>query len=158
MLEQVRGNYQEKLEKKKNELCAELKQLAEIEQECGQQLEQLHLSLKEVQNRAEAVRKNMDSMNLCLQVHKEQRPHFFAGKKKKEEYRGRLNELTNQLIKLYDEDIECRRQEKEINENILLRQPSFCNFIEKLREITRHFHIWKRVYIVTISIFEKRVQ
>ena len=36
MLEQVRGNYQEKLEKKKNELCAELKQLAEIEQECGQ--------------------------------------------------------------------------------------------------------------------------
>ena len=51
-LEQARGNYQKKLEKKENELCVELKKLAEIEQECGQQLEQLYLSLKEVQNRA----------------------------------------------------------------------------------------------------------
>lgn len=157
MLEQVRGNYQEKLEKKKNELCAELKQLAEIEQECGQQLEQLHLSLKEVQNRAEAVRKNMDSMNLCLQVHKEQRPHFFAGKKKKEEYRGRLNELTNQLIKLYDEDIECRRQEKEINENIHLRQTRLSQSNEKQRELKRQFDNWKTVEIDTISNLEKRV-
>ena len=107
-MEQVRGSYQEKLEKKEHELCVELKKLAENKQECGQQLEQLHLSLKEVQNRAEAVRKNMDSMNQCLQVHKEQRPCFFAGKKKKEEYRSRLNEITDQLVKLNDEDIECR--------------------------------------------------
>lgn len=64
-MEQVRGSYQEKLEKKEHELCVELKKLAENKQECGQQLEQLHLSLKEVQNRAEAVRKNMDSMNQC---------------------------------------------------------------------------------------------
>lgn len=51
-------------------------------------------------------------MNQCLQVHKEQRPCFFAGKKKKEEYRSRLNEITDQLVKLNDEDIECREQEK----------------------------------------------
>ena len=116
------GSWQlsKKLEKKENELCAELKKLAEMEQECGQQLEQLHLSLKEVQNRAEAVRKNMDSMNQCLQVHKEQRPSFFAGKKKKEEYRNRLNEITAQFVKLNEEDIECRKQEKEINETMHL--------------------------------------
>ena len=53
-------------------------------------------------------------MNQCLQVHKEQRPCFFAGKKKKEEYRSRLNEITDQLVKLNDEDIECREQEKKI--------------------------------------------
>ncbi len=45
-MEQVRGSYQEKLEKKEHELCVELKKLAENKQECGQQLEQLHLSLK----------------------------------------------------------------------------------------------------------------
>ena len=125
------GSYQEKLEKKEHELCVELKKLAENKQECGQQLEQLHLSLKEVQNRAEAVRKNMDSMNQCLQVHKEQRPCFFAGKKKKEEYRSRLNEITDQLVKLNDEDIECREQEKKINENIHLRQTRLSKSNEK---------------------------
>ena len=55
----------------------------------------------------------MDSMNQCLQVHKEQRPCFFAGKKKKEEYRSRLNEITDQLVKLNDEDIECREQKND---------------------------------------------
>ena len=58
-LEQARGNYQKKLEKKENELCVELKKLAEIEQECGQQLEQLYLSLKEVQKQGRSCVKNI---------------------------------------------------------------------------------------------------
>ena len=72
------------LEKKEHELCVELKKLAENKQECGQQLEQLHLSLKEVQNRAEAVRKNMDSMNQCLtSTQGATSLTFFAGKEKR---------------------------------------------------------------------------
>lgn len=157
-LEQVRGNYQKKLEQKENELCVELKKLAEIEQECGQQLEQLHLSLKEVQNRAEAVRKNMDSMNQCLQVHKEQRPYFFARKKKKEEYRSRLNEITAQFVKLNDEDIECREQEKKINENIHLRQTSLSKSNEKQEKLKQEFDSWKTVETGEISNLEKRVR
>lgn len=157
-LEQVRGNYQKKLEQKENELCVELKKLAEIEQECGQQLEQLHLSLKEVQNRAEAVRKNMDSMNQCLQVHKEQRPFFFAGKKKKEEYRNRLNEITAQFVKLNEEDIECRKQEKEINETMHLRQTSLSKSNEKQEKLKQEFDSWKTVETGEISNLEKRVR
>lgn len=157
-MEQVRGSYQEKLEKKEHELCVELKKLAENKQECGQQLEQLHLSLKEVQNRAEAVRKNMDSMNQCLQVHKEQRPCFFAGKKKKEEYRSRLNEITDQLVKLNDEDIECREQEKKINENIHLRQTRLSKSNEKQEKLKQEFNSWKTVETGKISNLEKRVR
>ena len=55
-------------------------------------------------------------MNQYLQVYKDQRPSFFAGKKKKEEYRSRLNEITAQFVKLNDEDMEYRKQEKEIND------------------------------------------
>ena len=128
-----------------------------MEQECGQQLEQLHLSLKEVQNRAEAVRKNMDSMNQCLQVHKEQRPRFFAGKKKKKEYRSRSNEITGQFVKLNDEDIECRKQEKEINENIHLWQMRLSQSNEKQEELKQKFDSWKTVETGEISNLEKKV-
>lgn len=157
-LEQVRGNYQKKLEKKENKLCIELKKLAEIEQECRQQLEQLYLSLKEVQNGADTVRKNMDSMNQCLQVHKEQRPYFFAGKKKKEEYRSRLNEITAQIVKLSDEDIECRKKEKEINENIHLWQTRLSQSNGKQEELKQKFDSWKTVETCKILNLEKRVR
>lgn len=79
---------------------------------------QLQSCLKETQNRAETIRQNMTSVNQCLQVHKRQRLYFFSGKKKKEKYRSRLNEITAQLVKLSDEDIECSNQRKEIYTNI----------------------------------------
>lgn len=157
-LEQVRGNYQKKLEKKENELCVELKMLAENEQECGQQLEQLHLSLKEVKNRTEAVRKNMDSMNQCLQIHKAQRPYIFERKKKKEEYKSRLNEITAQLIKLNEEDIECRKQEKEINENMHSWQTKLSQSNAKQEELKKKFDSWKTLETGKISNLEKKVQ
>ena len=118
-------------------------------------MEQLYLSLKEVQNRAEAVRKNMDSMNQYLQVHKDQRPSFFAGKKKKEEYRSRLNEITAQFVKLNDEDIECRKQEQEINENIHLWQTRLSQSNEKQEEIKQKFDSWKTVETGKISNLRK---
>ena len=39
---------------------------------------------------------------------------LLCGKEKKEEYRSRLNEITDQLVKFNDEDIECREQEKKL--------------------------------------------
>lgn len=97
-------------------------------------------------------------MNQCLQVHKEQRPCFFAGKKKKEEYRSRLNEITDQLVKLNDEDIECREQEKKINENIHLRQTRLSKSNEKQEKLKQEFNSWKTVETGKISNLEKRVR
>lgn len=115
-------------------------------------------ALKEVQNRAEAVRKNMDSMNQCFQVHKEQRPSFFAGKKKKEEYRNRLNEITAQFVKLNEEDIECRKQEKEINETMHLWQTKLSQSNAKQGELKQKFDSWKTAETGIISNLEKRVR
>ena len=142
-LEQVCANYQKELENKENELCVELQKLAEIEQECRRRLEQLQPCLKEMQNRAETIRQNMASMNQCLLVHKKQRPCFFSGKKKKEKYKSRLNEITAQLVKLSDEYTEHSNHEKEINNNILLWQTKLKQSTEKQAEIQRKFNSWK---------------
>lgn len=156
-LERVCANYQKESGKKENELYAELQKLEEIRQECRQQLEQLQTQLEEVQNRAETVRKNMESMNQCLQVHKGQRPCFFAGKKKKEEYRSRLNEITAQLVKLSDEDIEYSKQEKEINNNILSYQTKLKSSTKKQEDLQRQFAGWRRAELDKISNLEKSV-
>ncbi len=156
-LEQVCGNYQKELEKKENELYTELQKLTAIEQECVQQLEQLQFSLKGVQNRAETVRRNMTSMDKCLQVYETQRPCFFAGKKKKEEYRSRLNDITAQLVKLSDEDTECSRQEKEINNNIFLWQTKLRRSAEKKAELQQKFNSWKMAEAGKISNLKKIV-
>ena len=156
-LERVCANYQKESGEKENELYAELQKLEEIRQECRQQLEQLQTQLEEVQNKAETVRKNMESMTQCLQVYKGQRPSFFAGKKKKEEYRSRLNEITAQLVKLSDEDIEYSKREKEINNNILLCQTELESSTKKQEDLQRQFASWKRAKLDKISALEKRV-
>lgn len=157
-LGQVLDSYQKELEKRENELCAELQKLAEIERECRQQLEQLQCCLKETQNRAETVGKNMTSMDKCFQVYQEQRPHFLAGKKKKEEYRSRLNEITAQLVKLSDEEIECSKQEKEIQHKILLWQTKLEQSTGKQAELQGTFDSWKKEEDDKISDLEKRIR
>lgn len=156
-LEQACGSYQKELGEKENQLCTEIHKLAETERECGHRLEQLKISLREVQNRAEIVQKNMTSMDKCLQMHKEQRPGFFAGKKKKEEYRSRLNEITSQLVKLSNEDTECSKQEKEINNNILLHQMELRQSTEKQEKLQQNFNRWKMIEAGKISNLKKRV-
>ena len=49
----------------------------------------------------------------------------------------RLNEITDQLVKLNDEDIECREQEKKINENIHLRQTRLSKSNEKQEKLDK---------------------
>ena len=120
-------------------------------------MEQLQTHLKATQSRAETVQKNMESMNQCLQVHKGQRPCFFAGKKKKEEYRSRLNEITAQLVKLSDEDIEYSKQEKEVNNKILLWQTELERSTEKQLKLQREFTSWEMEESGKISKLKKRV-
>lgn len=157
-LEQDRANYQKELGKKENELHTEFQKLEELGQECRQQLEQLQTCLEMTQSRAEVVRNNMESMNQCLQLHKEQKPSFFAGKKKKDEYRSRLNEITAQFVKLSEENTEYRKQEKEINDKILLWQRKLRQSEEKQEELQQRFVSWKMAEAGKISNLEKRVR
>lgn len=156
-LEQAYANYQKESGKKENELDAELQKLEEIEQEYRQQLEQLQPRLEETENRIETVRKNMENLNQCLQVYKEQRPCFFAGKKKREEYKSRLNEITAQLVKLSGEDIEYSKQKEEINNNILSYKKKLESSAKKQENLQRQFDDWMRAELDNMSNLGKRV-
>ena len=83
---------------------------------------------------------------------------LFAGKKKKEEYRNRLNEITAQFVKLNEEDIECRKQEKEINETMHLWQTKLSQSNAKQGELKQKFDSWKTAETGIISNLEKRVR
>lgn len=156
-LEQVRSRYQKEAGMKENELRTECQKLEKIREECSQRQEQLQDRLKEVQNRGESIREYIASMTQCLQVHKEQRPGFFTGRKKKEEYRIRLNEIIDKLIKLSDEDTECSKQEKEINNSVLLWQTKLRQSIEKQAELQQEFVSWEKAEAREISNLEKSV-
>ena len=157
-LEQDRADYQKELGRKENELHTEFQKLEELGQECRKQLDQLQTCLEMTQSRAEVVRNNMDSMNQCLQLHKEQKPSFFAGKKKKDEYRSRLNEITAQFVELSEENTEYRKQEKEINDKIPLWQRKLRQNEEKQEELQQKFVSWKITEADKISNLEKRVR
>lgn len=157
-LEQDRANYQKELGKNENELHTEFQKFEELRQECSQQLEQLQARLEMTQSRAEVARNNMDSMNQCLQLHKEQKPSFFAGKKKKEDYRSRLNEITAQFVKLSEENTEYRKQEKEINDKISLWQRKLKQSGEKQEKLQQRFVSWRMAEAGKILNLEKRVR
>lgn len=156
-LKQERANYQKELRKKENELHTEIQKIEALGQECRQQLEQLQACLEVMRGRAEVVRNHMDNLSQCLQLCKAQKPSFFAGRKKKEEYRERVNEITSQFAKLSEEDAEYRKQEREINEKILLWQRNLRQSEEKQKEIQRKFTGWKMAEAGKISDLEEKV-
>lgn len=143
-LEQARISYQKELNQKEGELYTELEELEEIKQECGQQIEQLYPHLEAAKSRKEIAQKSRNSLELCLQAHTNQKPGFFAGKKKKEEYKIKLNEITDQLIKINDENTECDKQEKEISNNIFICQMKLEQSTGKQAELQKKFASWKR--------------
>lgn len=155
-LEQVRSSYQKESGEKETELCAELQELAEIEQECGQWLERLQPRLEETGNRVETIRKNIASMDECLRLHKGQRPCFFAGKQKREAYKSRLNEITAQLVKLNDEYTEFSKQEEEISNEIFLWQTKLKQSTEKQTELRKNFNNWKMAKADKIASLKRK--
>lgn len=142
-LEQIRISYQKKSEQKEKELHVEFQKLEESEHECKQQLEQLYSCLETIKRGREIAQKRRSSLELCLQVHMGQNPGFFASKKKKEEYRRKLNEITDQLVKSNNEDMECNNQERKINNEISTCKAGLNQSMEKFTELQGIFTSWK---------------
>lgn len=156
-LKQAQISYQTEAEKKEKELHAQLQKLEEIKQECVQRLEQSYPLLETVKRRAEDIRKSKSTLELCLKLHREQSPGLFAKKKEKEEYRSRLNEITDQVIKLKDEDTQCSSQEREINSHISRYQAELEQSTENQMQLQKKFAGWKRAEEDKILSLEKKV-
>lgn len=155
-LEQARISYQKESEQKEKELYVKLQKLKETELECRQQLEHLYFRLEETKSRTEIAQKSRSSLELCLQAHMKQKPGFFARKKEKEEYTNRLNEITDQIIKLKDEDTECDRQGREIDNNIIMCRGILFQSTEKQTELQKKYANWKKAEEDKISdVWEK---
>ncbi len=156
-LEQARIYYQKESERKEKELCAEFQKLEETRQECRQKQKQLSFRLEALKSRKEIAQQNRSSLELCLQAHMGQKPGFLAKKKEKEEYKGRLNEIMDQLVKLKSEDVECSKQDREINYDISECQVKLDRSTEKQAELQKKYANWKSDEERKILNLEKRV-
>lgn len=116
-LEQARIFCSKELKSKEKELHANLQRLEENSQECRRHLEQLRLGLEAVKSRAAAAQKSRAGLELCLSAHMGQKPGFFAGKKVKEEYRRKSDDITDRIVKFEDEEAECGSQAEPLNMN-----------------------------------------
>ncbi len=157
-LEQARISYRRESGEKERRLYAELQRLGETGQECRRRLEQLYPCLEAAKSRTETAQKSRNSLELCLQAHMGQKPGFFAGRKEKEEYRSRLNEITDELLGLKEEDQECSRQEQEINNDISVCRLKLMQSTEKQEELQKKFDGWKRAEEDKISALEKKIR
>ncbi len=157
-LEQARAKYEKKLMENKEKLHTELQKQEGIEQKCRWELESLQARLGKVHNRIEAVRKNMDGMKICLQECKEQRPGFFAGKQRKEEYKNKQKAIMEQLAELSKENIECGKQEKILENEIASCQTKLKRSGEEQGKLRENFGVWKFLATCEISSLEKKTQ
>jgi len=156
-LEQARISYQKESERREKELHAEFQKLEETRQECRQRLKQLRFRLETLKSRTEITQQNRSSLELCLQAHMGQKPGFLAKKKEKEEYKGRLNEIMDQLVKLKSEDAEYSKQDREINHDIMECQGILDGSTEKQAELQKKYANWKSDEERKILNLEKRV-
>lgn len=156
-LEQTRISYQKESERKENELYAELQILEETRQECIQQLGQLQPRQETIKSEAETVRGNRNRLEQFLQGYREQKPGLFAGKKAKEEYRNKWNELMNRFMILENEDAECNRQARELDNSIKMYQVKLNQSEDKQTELQKDFVDWKNAEEGIISDLEKKI-
>ncbi|HIQ98244.1 MAG TPA: ATP-binding protein [Candidatus Scybalocola faecavium] len=157
-LDEASANYYSELAKRSDALDAELKRSDENEQTCRHDLEQLEFRLKEVLYHEETVQRDKGSMDQCLKAHQGQKPGFFAGRRKKEEYNDQLREITAQIVKLNDESSEYRRQEQEIRNRIRLCQLDLTKNTERKEELLQKFQGWKGAEESKISTLEEKVR
>ena len=157
-LEEASVGYKKELTKKEKELQTELGKAAEIGRESRRQLEQLQSELRQVQNRAAIVRGNLDSMNNCLQAHREQKPGFFAGRRRKEAYCNRLEEITAQIVSLNRENADCRGREREILDGIRSWQVKLDQSAKTQTELPRQFQSWKAAEEGEISRLREKIR
>lgn len=157
-LEQARTAYLAEGARKEKETETELEKLKSAGLACGQRLTQLQRSLEEVRSRKESANRSRDSLELCLEANKRQKPGFFAGRREKEEYKNRLNEITDQLLQLHGEDAECSRQERELRNKIIQCQRLQEGIAEKMSQLEKSFSTWKSTEKAKISRLETELQ
>ncbi|MCD8021586.1 MAG: AAA domain-containing protein [Lachnospiraceae bacterium] len=157
-LEQARAKYEKNLMENEKELRAELQKQEENEQECRQELESLQARLGKAHNRTEAVRKTMDSMIICLQTYEKQRPGLLAGRKRKEEYKSKLTEITDQLAALEKENTECGEQERILENQIESCQTKLKRSGEEQGNLREKFGVWKFLATCEISSLEENIK
>lgn len=157
-LEQARISYQKEFEQREKELQEELWKLVQTSEECRRRMEQLYPVQEAAKRKTENVQKNRSSLELCLQMHKGQKPGLLAKRKEKEEYRSRLNEITDQLLKWKEEDEECSRRERETGQNIAACQIKLNQSMEKHAKLQECFAHWKTDQEDKIAYLENEVQ
>ncbi len=156
-LERVRISYQKELEQKEKALYVSYQKYEQIQKGCMKQFEHLDFQKKKAESEAEHLQNRRNSQEQCLQLYKEQKPGFFAKRAKKQEYKSRLEEMTDELIRLEDENAKNSERKNQINNQITECQMKLNQIKKEQEERNKDFLSWKSAKEGKISSLEKNV-
>lgn len=157
-LEQARASFRTEAARRETKLQEELQKLESSIQSCQRQLRGLQLSLEEAAGETAAIRKNRDSLELCLQASMQQKPGFLAGRRAKEAYNSQISGITAQLIKLQDSEEEHSRQERGFRSQIARLREQQQRDAGQHAALQKDFAAWRSREERRIADLEKTVR
>ena len=157
-LEQARASYQAEAARRKKELEEGLRAQGEIGRACGQRLQELQRSLEEAERRREAAKESRRSLELCLDLLKEQKPGVFSKNGEREQYISRLGAISDELLDLRKQDEACIGQESALRREIEQCQKEQRQCAEKQNSLQNQFDGWRRAEEEGISSLEKKAR
>lgn len=115
-LEQLKNSYQSERKSKERSLDKLIEEFKEHGERISDDIEESEKSLRDISERKAANERNRNSLELCIQSLREQKPRFFAPRKVKSEYKIRLGEFNLQLLECVNESNEIAEVEKQVEQ------------------------------------------
>lgn len=156
-LKNIKSSYSIDLEKKEYELKQKLQELNGMIEKLNIEHRRLEKLLNDIVDRKSVTEKDRNSMELCLQLMKEQKPKFFAKRQVKNEYRKKREDMTSQLFELVRKSIECEKQEKSLKQEIREIHNKIQHYLGEQQNEKQEFEKWDSSVKEEIFQLERRM-
>lgn len=121
-LEKLEETYRVERESKEKSLSALLEDCREKMNETTSEIDCLNKHLSDIGERKETIERNRNSLELSLQLLREEKPCFLSPRKLKIEYKNKLSELSQQLLACVNESKENDDETKKVRSEIQVLQ------------------------------------
>lgn len=157
-LKYINTSYSMELEKKEKTLEQKLRELCVTQEELNAEQGRLEKFLSDVDERKLIIEKDRNSIELYLQLLKEQKPKVFAKRQVKNEYRKKREDTMNKLLELVEESRMCENQEESLRKQISEVQSKIKCSLEEQQRKKQEFEKWNLSKKEEIAQLERKIE
>lgn len=156
-LEKLKESYKIERENKENSLSHLLEEYRAIVVRISSDKKCLEKQLSNIVDRKVTIERNRNSLELYLQSLREQKPCFFAPRKKKNEYKNKVSEFSQQLLDCVNESRENDEKERKANADIQVLENEMVEYTQKQQREQQMLNNWIASKEVEISRLEEQI-